>query len=112
MSTAVLPANPAAPAPAWNEDLIYWALAEPPRRHLLFALAGGPQTAGNLIGVSGRRLDATLKHLQTLREAGLVAQRENPGDGRKYLYALTPTVPLQKTETGVVLDFGFLAVRL
>lgn len=97
MSDAALPVNPN----AWNEDLIYLALA-----------AGGPQPAGDLIGASGRRLDATLKHLQTLREAGLVTLRENPGDGRKYLYALTPNVPLKKTDKGAVLDFGFLTVRL
>lgn len=109
MSDATLPVNPV----SWDPDLIYWALAEPPRRQILLALASrGPQPAGDLLGATRRRLDATLKHLQTLRSAGLVTRQENSRDGRKYLYALTPQVPLAKTDKGVVLDFGFLLVRL
>jgi len=42
----------------------------------------------------------------------LVVQRENPRDGRKYLYALAPNVPVTKTESGAALDFGFVTVKL
>jgi DNA-binding transcriptional ArsR family regulator len=97
---------------AWNEDLIFEALADRPRRRILVVLAArGPTTASDLTGATNRRLDATLKQLVWLRNAGLVVQKENPGDGRKCLYALAPNVPLTQTEKGKALDFGFLAVR-
>ena len=113
MSDPTLPASPNPEIPAWDPDLIFLTLADPARRQLLLALAaGGPQPAADLLGASGKRLDATLKHLISLRAAGLVVQRENPGDGRKYLYALAPNVPVARTEKGVALDFGFVSVRL
>ena len=37
---------------------------------------------------------------------------ENPRDGRRLLYVLSPGVPLVKTEKGAVVDFGFCLVRL
>ena len=113
MPDVSLPANLAAPVPAWNEDVIYEVLGNPVRRRLVLALArGGPQVAGDLkVGV-GRRVDATLKHLVSLRKSGLVVQQENPGDGRKFLYALAANVPVTQTADGAVLDFGFLTVRL
>lgn len=99
--------------PPWDKDLIFATLADPARRNLLLALAaGGPQPAADLMGASGKRLDATLKHLVSLRESRLVVQLENPRDGRKYLYALAANVPVAKTETGAALDFGFVTVRL
>jgi hypothetical protein len=33
-------------------------------------------------------------------------------DARRMLYSLSPTVPLVKTETGGVIDFGFCSLRL
>ncbi|MFM2083165.1 MAG: Winged helix DNA-binding domain [Verrucomicrobiota bacterium] len=112
MPDAALPSNPSVPVPTWDEDLIFETLADRPRRRLLVALAArGPQPASDLMGASGRRLDATLKHLASLRSSGLVVQQENPGDGRKYLYALAPTVPIVRTEKGAALEFGFCAVR-
>lgn len=113
MPDTTLPANSNPNVPAWDQNLIFLTLADPARRGLLLALAaGGPQPAADLMGASGKRLDATLKHLTSLRSAGLVVQQENPGDGRKYLYALAPNVPVTKTAGGAVLDFGFVTVRL
>ena len=112
MTTIFPKTGPAAGSP-WDEDLIYAALGDPVRRRLLLALArGGPQIGANLqIGLH-HRLSATLKHLAAMRRSGLVLMQENPRDGRKCLYALAPAVPVMKTETGAVLDFGFLTIRL
>ena len=113
MPDTALPANANPAGPTWNEDLIYETLASRARRRLLVWLAaGGPRAGADLTGASGLRLSATLKHLISLRAAKLVVMQENPGDGRKYLYALAPNVPVTKTEKGAVLDFGFVTVRL
>jgi DNA-binding transcriptional ArsR family regulator len=98
---------------SWDEDLIYATLADPARRRLLLALArGGPQPGVSLKVSAGRTLTATVKHLAGLRKAGLVLMQENPRDGRRQLYALSPLVPVTKTETGAVVDFGFCTLRL
>ena len=51
--------------------------------------------------------DATLKHLTTLRDAGLLLTAPDPQDKRRTLYRLAPSVPVVKTETGMAIDFGF-----
>ena len=108
-----LPSNANPVGPTWDEDLIYETLGHRARRKLLvWIAAGGPHTAEDLMGAAGKRLDATLKHLVSLRAAKLVVLQENPRDGRKYLYALAPNVPVTKTEKGLVLDFGFVTLRL
>ncbi len=113
MADPISPAISTPTVPAWNEDLIYATLGNPVRRRLVVSLArGGPQPAADLKVHVGRRLDATLKHLISLRSAGLVVQRENPGDGRKYLYELAGNVTVTKTEKVAALDFGFVTVRL
>lgn len=112
-------AETAQPGPAspggtkWNPDLIFAVLADPVRRNLLRTLAhSGGQPASVLRGASARRLDATLKHLVSMREAGLLVTEPDPVDGRRLLYSFAPSVPLVKSpEGGVVLDFGFVAVR-
>jgi hypothetical protein len=50
------------------------------------------------------------KHRE-LGDSGIV-QLGNPKDGRRLCYALSLAVPVVKTETGVVIDFGFCLVRL
>lgn len=113
MPDTTLPANVRPSGPVWDEDLVFQTLGHRARRRLLVAIAaGGPRPAEDLTGASGKRLDATLKHLVSLRAARLVVQQENPRDGRKYLYALAPNVPVTRTEKGLVLDFGFATVRL
>ena len=104
---------PVANAAAWNEDLVFAVLADPVRRKLLATLAlNGGQPASGLMSVAGRRLDATLKQLVSMREAGLLVTTPDPQDGRRMLYSLAPAVPVKKTEAGVELDFGFCRLRV
>jgi DNA-binding transcriptional ArsR family regulator len=107
-------AVPVASSAGWNEDLIFSLLADPVRRRLLLNLArcGVGQAASQLNGGVGRRLDATLKHLTALRNAGLLVTQPDKVDARRMLYSLSPAVPLVKTETGSVIDFGFCSLRL
>ena len=107
-------AVPVASSAGWNEDLIFSLLSDPVRRRLLLNLArcGVGQAASQLNGGVGRRLDATLKHLTALRNAGLLVTQPDKVDARRMLYSLSPAVPLVKTETGSVIDFGFCSLRL
>ena len=110
---AASPSPSAAPVPAqWKPDLIFSVLADPVRRSLLRSLAaGGGKPASVLRGASGRRLDATLKHLTAMRAAGLLVTTPDAVDGRRMLYSLAPSVPLAKSAEGVVMDFGFCVLR-
>ena len=99
--------------PQWNPDVIFPVLADPARRRLLLALArGGPQAGALLMHGVGKRLSATVKHLTAMRAAGLLVMESDPLDGRRMRYALSPAVPLVKTETGAVIEFGFCLLRL
>lgn len=113
MSTpAAPPTIPAPPPQVIPADTVYAALGDPTRRRLLQILADGQgRTATVLAGNVGKRLDATLKHLVALRGAGLVVTAENPQDGRRQLYHLSPAIPATKTERGWELDFGYCLVR-
>ena len=108
---------PALPFPAPTAtvppDLIYDALGDPRRRRILQCLADGkPRTATDLKGATGKRLDATLKHLVALRQAGLIVSLPNAVDGRRQLYGLSPHVPVKRTEAGGwEMDFGCCLVR-
>jgi DNA-binding transcriptional ArsR family regulator len=105
--------TPIPPAPRWNADLVFAALGDPSRRRLMVSLAGRPlQTATDLRGATGKRLDATLKHLVALRAAKLVVAEENPRDGRRMVYRLSPDVTVRRTETALELDFGCGVVRV
>ena len=108
--------SPSVPAPVpsiWDQDLIFAALADPARRRLLVTLArtGGQPASALKVGL-GRTLDATLKQLYHMRDAGFVLTQPDPADHRRMLYALAPSVPVVKTETGTVIDFGFCLLRL
>ena len=61
------------------------AVAEPRRRQLLDALAGGERAVNDLVHVLGIAQPQVSKHLRVLREVGAVAVRE---DGRQRLYRL------------------------
>ena len=61
------------------------AVAEPRRREILDALAGGEQSVNDLVGVLGLAQPQVSKHLRVLREVGAVDVR---GDGRRRLYRL------------------------
>jgi DNA-binding transcriptional ArsR family regulator len=61
------------------------AIAEPRRREILDALAGGERPVNDLVRELGLAQPLVSKHLRVLREVGAVAVRE---DGRQRLYRL------------------------
>ena len=61
------------------------AVAEPRRRQLLEALAGGERSVNDLVAALGIAQPQVSKHLRVLREVGLVQVRD---DGRHRLYRL------------------------
>jgi DNA-binding transcriptional ArsR family regulator len=61
------------------------AVAEPRRREILDALAGGELAVNDLVGMVGLAQPQVSKHLRVLREVGAVDVRE---DGRRRLYRL------------------------
>ena len=67
------------------------AVAEPRRRQILDALAGGERSVNDLVETLGIAQPQVSKHLRVLREVGLVAVRE---EGRRRVYRLDAT-PLE-----------------
>jgi DNA-binding transcriptional ArsR family regulator len=61
------------------------AVAEPRRREILDALAGGERPVNDLVGLLGIAQPQVSKHLRVLREVGAVDVRS---DGRRRLYRL------------------------
>lgn len=61
------------------------AVAEPRRREILDALAGGERAVNDLVDLLGLAQPQVSKHLRVLREVGAVDVRE---DGRQRLYSL------------------------
>ncbi|HEY5196727.1 MAG TPA: metalloregulator ArsR/SmtB family transcription factor [Solirubrobacteraceae bacterium] len=61
------------------------AVAEPRRREILDALAGGELAVNDLVGMVGLAQPQVSKHLRVLREVGAVDVRE---DGRRRVYRL------------------------
>ena len=61
------------------------AIAEPRRREILDALAGGERSVNALVERLGLTQPQVSKHLRVLREVGAVDVRE---DGRRRLYSL------------------------
>jgi DNA-binding transcriptional ArsR family regulator len=61
------------------------AVAEPRRRQILDALAGGELAVNDLVAAVAIPQPQVSKHLKVLREVGLVAVRE---DGRRRVYRL------------------------
>jgi DNA-binding transcriptional ArsR family regulator len=61
------------------------AVAEPRRRQILDALAGGERPVGDLVRQLGLAQPQVSKHLRVLREVGAVDVRD---EGRKRLYSL------------------------
>jgi DNA-binding transcriptional ArsR family regulator len=59
------------------------AVAEPRRRQILDALAGGELRVNDLVAVVGVSQPQVSKHLKVLREVGLVEVRE---EGRERIY--------------------------
>jgi DNA-binding transcriptional ArsR family regulator len=61
------------------------AVAEPRRRELIAALAGGERAVGDLVAALGVAQPQISKHLRVLREVGVVQVRDA---GRRRLYRL------------------------
>ena len=61
------------------------AVAEPRRRQILDALAGGERAVNDLVGRLGLAQPQVSKHLKVLREVGLVQVRD---EGRQRMYRL------------------------
>jgi DNA-binding transcriptional ArsR family regulator len=64
------------------------AVAEPRRRQILDALAGGERPVNDLVRQLGLTQPQVSKHLRVLREVGAVAVRD---EGRQRLYRLNGT---------------------
>jgi DNA-binding transcriptional ArsR family regulator len=64
---------------------VFNAVAEPRRREICDALAGGERPVGELVEQLGLAQPQVSKHLRVLREVGLVEVREQ---GRQRLYRL------------------------
>ena len=74
------------------------AVAEPRRREILDALAGGELAVGDLTELLGLAQPQVSKHLRVLREVGLVDVRD---DGRRRLYRVN-AAPLRAVHDWVV----------
>jgi DNA-binding transcriptional ArsR family regulator len=61
------------------------AVAEPRRRQILDAIAGGERSVNDLVALLGLPQPVISKHLRVLREVGLVTARD---EGRQRLYRL------------------------
>jgi DNA-binding transcriptional ArsR family regulator len=62
---------------------VFNAVAEPQRRAILDALAGGERSVGDLVRELDLAQPQVSKHLRVLREVGAVSVRE---DGRRRIY--------------------------
>ncbi len=71
-------------------DATLRALADPTRRRIVELLGAAPHTATELHRAFPIAGPAVSRHLRVLREAGVVAERRVPEDGRVRLYALEP----------------------
>jgi DNA-binding transcriptional ArsR family regulator len=79
-------------------DLVFGALADPTRRHLIELLAAEPgATATGLAATLPISRQAVAKHLKLLGEAGLVSSRRR---GREALFELDPE-PLGEAVTWI-----------
>ena len=67
---------------------LFTAVAEPHRRDILDALAGGERAVGELVTALSLAQPQVSKHLRVLSEVGLVRSR---ADGRRRLYRVDPT---------------------
>jgi len=94
-------------------DTVFAALGDSTRRRILLAMADGkPRTATAIATFSGKRFDATLKHLIALRNAGLLVAAQDTTDGRRQAYTLAPSVIVSGAPEGKTMDFGNCLVRI
>ena len=78
---------------AEDTDQIWKALSDPTRRSILDALRKGPRTTTEIVGAfPDMTRHAVMKHIDVLRNAGLVITRE---DGRRRVNSLN-AVPIRQ----------------
>ncbi len=76
-----------------REDVIWRALADPTRRHILDLLRRQPRTTGELVAaISDMTRFGVMKHLSVLEEAGLVVVRKRG----KYRWNFLNPVPIRR----------------
>lgn len=76
-----------ATAAASRLDAIFGALADPTRRAMVTALAGGQRTIGELAAPFAMSFAGVSKHIRVLEAAGLLHRRV---DGRRHVCAIAP----------------------
>lgn len=106
---------PTVPAPVKvvSADTVFAVLADPARRRLLVALSDGKaRRATGLMSTTGKKFDATLKHIIALRDAGFINAQPDPTDKRRQLYTLSPNIKIADTPEGRTMDFGYCVVRV
>ena len=105
----------------WDEELVFDALRDVVRRRIFVLLAkkGWTPAIGLNVSRDGREarpgyslVDFLTTHLAVMVKAGIVVKMDNPGDGRRPLYDLSPNVPMTVTDDLIIVDFGFLAFRI
>ncbi len=64
---------------------VFGALADPTRRRIVEALAGGEQPVNDIVAHAGIHQSGVSRHLRILHEAGFVSMRP---DGQRRLYTL------------------------
>lgn len=78
------------PEPPAHVDETLLALAEPTRRRVVDLLHDGPRRASDIADAVGMSRQATSRHLNHLRDRGIVAVDLVDGDGRGRVYRLVP----------------------
>lgn len=74
-------------------DQVWKALSDPTRRSILDTLRGGPKTTTEIVeGFSDMTRHAVMKHIDVLREAGLINTRE---EGRRRINSIN-AVPIRQ----------------
>ena len=114
--------NPITSTPRIDEDATFAALNNAIRRNILVRLAmKGPKIGAELTdaakGIAKSIRDfqlynATLKHLKVMVEAGIVVQQDNPKDGRRTLYRVSPEIKVTTQCDEIHFDLDFCVVRL
>jgi DNA-binding transcriptional ArsR family regulator len=80
----------APPEPPADLDETLLALADPTRRRVVDLLRAGPRRASEIAEAVGMSRQATSRHLNQLRDRGIVAVDLVDGDGRGRAYRLVP----------------------
>lgn len=95
-----------------DADTVFLALSDPTRRQILISLFDGqPHAVSGMGGSLPKHRDLMRKHCETLVKSGLILRQDNPQDGRRSLYQLSPQVKTATTPEGRTLDFGCCIVR-